>query len=190
MPSQRLLPSCVKRQAPTDDTSNASAAAGGIHEPAPVLIHKSDGSKGATSVVGVTAGTVVISIAHTNHRKPSGGGNAQAYHSQREKDAPSSPSGGNDDPFFLAVMAPTPDAAMQFLSNRPTGAHILVKDEDDNVVVFLKFRQAVRAVVLIKAKEMKNWTNRSRGDGRTNHPIQSKQPRQRIEISRRNRIRR
>uniref|UniRef100_K3WBM2 Uncharacterized protein n=1 Tax=Globisporangium ultimum (strain ATCC 200006 / CBS 805.95 / DAOM BR144) TaxID=431595 RepID=K3WBM2_GLOUD len=132
-----------------------NAAAGDHHEPASVLIHKSGSNKGATSVVGVTAGAVVISIARTSHHKPGSEGNAQVYHSQREKDAPSSPSGGNDDPFFLAVMAPTPDAAMQFLSNRPPGAHILVKDEDDNVAVFVKFRQAVRAVVLIKAKEMK-----------------------------------
>lgn len=56
---------------------------------------------------------------------------------------------------FLAVLSPTEEQAMQYLANRPPGAHVLVKDESDNLALYLKFKQAVRALVLIKAKELR-----------------------------------
>lgn len=121
------------------------------HDPAAVTVYKS--AKGST--IGTTTGTAVVFMA-----AGSGGGKGDVFSSQQYKpgikdELLGSSNGSRNATYFLAVLAPNSDAAMAFLANRPPGAHLLVKDQDDNLAVYVKFRQAVRMIVLVKAKEMK-----------------------------------
>lgn len=113
-----------------------------------VAIHRS--SKGPTLAT-TTGAVVVISGKNTGQQQ-------QQYQSPATTAATTSKdhaAAGGKPAFFLAVLAPNADAALQFLANRPPGAHLLVKDEDDNLALYIKFRQAVRAIVVVKAKELK-----------------------------------
>ncbi|KAI9992832.1 hypothetical protein PInf_014741 [Phytophthora infestans] len=79
------------------------------------------------------------------------------------------PSGGNShhdakfipattsqkDPRFVAVLAPSCEAAMTSLLTQPPGTFLLVKEEDAAIAVYVKFRQAVRALALVKGKDVK-----------------------------------
>ncbi|KAK1941320.1 putative serine/threonine-protein kinase [Phytophthora citrophthora] len=56
---------------------------------------------------------------------------------------------------FMAVLAPSCDGAMTSLQTQPPGTFLLVKEEDSAIAVYIKFRQAVRALTLVKAKDMK-----------------------------------
>ncbi|KAG7388344.1 hypothetical protein PHYPSEUDO_012722 [Phytophthora pseudosyringae] len=59
------------------------------------------------------------------------------------------------DQSFMAVLAPSCDAAMAALQSQPPGTFLLVKEEDAAITVYVKFRQAVRALTLVKGKEIK-----------------------------------
>ncbi|ETI42981.1 serine/threonine protein kinase [Phytophthora nicotianae] len=59
------------------------------------------------------------------------------------------------DPSFVAVLAPNCDAAMASLLAQPPGTFLLVKEEDSAIAVYVKFRQAVRALTLVKGKDVK-----------------------------------
>jgi hypothetical protein len=56
---------------------------------------------------------------------------------------------------FMAVLAPSCDIAMASLQSQPPGTYLLVKEEDAAITVYVKFRQAVRALTLVKGKEVK-----------------------------------
>ncbi|KAE8900804.1 hypothetical protein PF003_g15157 [Phytophthora fragariae] len=56
---------------------------------------------------------------------------------------------------FVAVLAPSCDAAMASLLSQPPGTYLLVKEEDTAITVYVKFRQAVRALTLVKGKDVK-----------------------------------
>ncbi|KAG6617739.1 serine/threonine protein kinase [Phytophthora cinnamomi] len=56
---------------------------------------------------------------------------------------------------FMAVLAPSCDAAMASLLSQPPGTYLLVKEEDAAITVYVKFRQAVRALTLVKGKDVK-----------------------------------
>ncbi|KAJ0407823.1 hypothetical protein P43SY_008284 [Pythium insidiosum] len=56
--------------------------------------------------------------------------------------------------FFLAMLAPSADAAMAYLQVQPSGAFVLVQ-HDHELLVFIKFRPTVRRHVLIRAKDIK-----------------------------------
>ncbi|EGZ22476.1 hypothetical protein PHYSODRAFT_491190 [Phytophthora sojae] len=56
---------------------------------------------------------------------------------------------------FVAVLAPSCDAAMASLPSQPPGTYLLVKEEDAAITVYVKFRQAVRALTLVKGKDVK-----------------------------------
>lgn len=136
--------------------STANSIPGGANEtsdahngPAVVLVHKS--AKGST--IGTTTGAAVVFMAPSSK---SDGVSSQQYKPGESKgDVLGGTSGSKNTAYFLAVLAPNADAAILYLSNRPPGAHLLVKDDDENLVVYVKFRQAVRTIVLVKAKEMK-----------------------------------
>ncbi|GMF54060.1 unnamed protein product [Phytophthora fragariaefolia] len=55
---------------------------------------------------------------------------------------------------FVAVLAPSCDTAMASLVRQPPGTYLLVKEEDAAIAVYVKFRQAVRALTLVKAKDV------------------------------------
>eukprot|EP00644_Phytophthora_capsici_P003868 jgi/Phyca11/108394/e_gw1.15.711.1 len=59
------------------------------------------------------------------------------------------------EPSFMAVLAPNCDGAMASLQSQPSGTFLLVKEEDSAIAVYIKFRQAVRALTLVKAKDVK-----------------------------------
>lgn len=56
---------------------------------------------------------------------------------------------------FVAVLAPTASAAAEFLASQPSGAYVLVKEEDGSLAAYVKFRQAVRTAVVIRGKDWK-----------------------------------
>ncbi|KAG3202087.1 hypothetical protein PC128_g3438 [Phytophthora cactorum] len=60
---------------------------------------------------------------------------------------------------FVAVLAPNCDAAMASLLTQPPGTFLLVKEEDSAIAVYVKFRQAVRALTLVKSKDVKKNDN-------------------------------
>ncbi|RLN91693.1 hypothetical protein BBJ28_00007035 [Nothophytophthora sp. Chile5] len=66
---------------------------------------------------------------------------------------------------FVAVLAPSSKAALATLLSQPPGTYLLVNEEDAAITVYVKFRQAVRAVALVKGKELKkqehsiDWSN-------------------------------
>lgn len=99
-----------------------------------------------SSTLGASTGAaVVVQVAAANAKK----GDDHAYLATAKE------IGGGGNAHFLAVLAPTEEQAMQYLANRPPGAHVLVKDGSDNLALHIKFRRAVRALVLVKAKELK-----------------------------------
>ncbi|KAL3670259.1 hypothetical protein V7S43_004572 [Phytophthora oleae] len=59
------------------------------------------------------------------------------------------------EPSFMAVLAPNCDGAMASLQSQPPGTFLLVKEEDSAIAVYIKFRQAVRALTLVKGKDVK-----------------------------------
>ncbi|RLN05982.1 hypothetical protein BBJ28_00016346 [Nothophytophthora sp. Chile5] len=66
---------------------------------------------------------------------------------------------------FVAVLASNPKAALATLLSQPPGTYLLVNEEDAAITVYVKFRQAVRTVTLVKGKELKKqehsigWSN-------------------------------
>ncbi|KAG3252239.1 hypothetical protein PI124_g3174 [Phytophthora idaei] len=60
---------------------------------------------------------------------------------------------------FVAVLAPNCDVAMALLLTQPSGTFLLVKEEDSAIAVYVKFRQAVRALTLVKSKDVKKNDN-------------------------------
>ncbi|KAL4128810.1 hypothetical protein PRIC2_007790 [Phytophthora ramorum] len=65
------------------------------------------------------------------------------------------PATTQNDQCFMAVLAPSCDAAMALLQRQPAGTYLLVTEEDAAITVYVKFRQAVRALTLVKGKEVK-----------------------------------
>ncbi|GMF28275.1 unnamed protein product [Phytophthora lilii] len=68
---------------------------------------------------------------------------------------PISASASQKEKCFVAVLAPTCDTAMASLVSQPPGTFLLVKEEDAAITVYIKFRQAVRALTLVKGKDIK-----------------------------------
>lgn len=74
---------------------------------------------------------------------------------------------------FVAVLSPTASEAAAFLASQPPGAHVFVREEDGALAVHVKFRQATRAVVVVKGKDWKKargvieWGVQPPGDGGT-----------------------
>ncbi|GAB9470493.1 hypothetical protein Gpo141_00007737 [Globisporangium polare] len=115
------------------------------------MVHKS--AKGPT--IGTTTGTAVVFMAASTGSGKGDIFSSQQYTPGTKDELLSGGNGSRNATYFLAVLAPSADAAMAYLANRPPGAHLLVKDQDDNLAVYVKFRQAVRMIVMVKAKEMK-----------------------------------
>ncbi|TYZ69206.1 hypothetical protein PybrP1_011917 [[Pythium] brassicae (nom. inval.)] len=101
-----------------------------------------------SSTLAATTGTAVVAqVAAVSAKKD----DDNAYQAASKEPI----GGGGGNVHFLAVLAPTEEKAMQYLANRPPGAHVLVKDESENLALYIKFKRAVRALVLVKAKELK-----------------------------------
>lgn len=90
-----------------------------------------------------SVGTVVVSLYEGDDR------HVPAY--QPSEPATGAASGKHH---FLALLAPSSDAALQYLSAQPPGAYLLVR-EPDSLSVYVKFRKVVRPAVLLKAKDLK-----------------------------------
>ncbi|TMW64735.1 hypothetical protein Poli38472_011615 [Pythium oligandrum] len=102
-----------------------------------------DDDDGDDGVSGVGTALVALSEAIAANAQPP---DATKYATQT--------SSSRQGPFFLAVLAPSPEAARTFLATQPPGTYVLVK-EGDELAVYVKFRQTVRMHVLIKSKEIK-----------------------------------
>ncbi|KAL7999737.1 putative protein kinase [Plasmopara halstedii] len=63
---------------------------------------------------------------------------------------------------FVAVLAPNCDAAIASLHTQPPGTYLLVQLEDTGLAVYMKFRQAVRALTLVNGNEIMESNDNTR----------------------------
>lgn len=101
------------------------------------------------------------SLRKTSHGKPSSVGTViislhegEDCHMPVYQPSEPTPGAASDRHHFLALLAPSSDCALQFLSVQPAGAYLLVK-EPNSLSVYVKFLKVVRPTVLLKAKDLK-----------------------------------
>ncbi|GAB9470541.1 hypothetical protein Gpo141_00007784 [Globisporangium polare] len=93
-------------------------------EPAAVMVHKS--AKGPT--IGTTTGTAVVFMATSSGSGKGDIFSSQQYTSGTKVELLSGGNGSRSATYSLAVLAPSADAVMAYLANRPPGARLLIKD--------------------------------------------------------------
>lgn len=105
--------------------------------------------------VELVVGAVVVMLSDKKEDQSAAAYRSPPGNGGQDDAKPISTTSTQKDQCFMAVLAPSCDAAMSSLQSQPPGTYLLAKEEDETITVYVKFRQAVRVLPLVKGKEIK-----------------------------------